>query len=318
MLLKISVACAGLLMLVSVSVWIRYVSWRESAMERLTATSTVAETRVGPIEYVLIGDATAPVLLYVHGAPGGFDQHVDPPAGYRLLAPSRPGYLRTPIDVGEEVEAQADAYAALLDSLEIESVVIMGASGGGPSAIAFAARHPERTRALIAMSAVSQSASIPQVPAMLRGDFSCWLVLSTIELLGGGSGLAKLLVTDEDSRRRLLAEPGNARRLSAAVWSLWPPSRRMAGWHNDAEQFADLEVVNQDVRSPVLIIHGSADTSVSPASARALAARVPHAELHMIEGAGHMVAFTHANAVAEALGRFLAGGPHTRRPPDGA
>ena len=40
-------------------------------------------------------------------------------------------------------------YAALLDELKIDRVIVEGASGGAPSAVQFALCHPQRTKALI-------------------------------------------------------------------------------------------------------------------------------------------------------------------------
>ena len=62
--------------------------------------------------------------LSVHGGLGGADQGrliADWLAGegYRILSPSRPGYLGTPLASGATVEEQADLLAALHDTLEI-------------------------------------------------------------------------------------------------------------------------------------------------------------------------------------------------------
>ena len=53
---------------------------------------------------------------------GGFDQGLElgdglVRAGFRLIAPSRFGYLRTPLPADASAEAQADAHASLLDAL---------------------------------------------------------------------------------------------------------------------------------------------------------------------------------------------------------
>jgi len=91
---------------------------------------------------------------------GGYDQGAslgEPfvEAGMGSIAISRPGYLRTPISVGRTAEQQADAIAALLDALALEQVAAHGISGGGPAAIHFAARHPDRITALLLTCAVS-------------------------------------------------------------------------------------------------------------------------------------------------------------------
>ena len=61
---------------------------------------SIAVTKAGPIEYASEGRG-APALI-IHGATGGYDQGLllarsFAPAGVRTIAPSRFGYLRTPL-----------------------------------------------------------------------------------------------------------------------------------------------------------------------------------------------------------------------------
>ena len=79
--------------------------------------SLVANTDAGLIEYAEQG-AGVP-MLSIHGAGGGFDQGLANAAefvdeGFRIVAPSRFGYLRTPVPRDVSAAAQADAHAALL------------------------------------------------------------------------------------------------------------------------------------------------------------------------------------------------------------
>src|SRR5690606_34600755 len=155
-----------------------------------------------------------------------------------LLAPSRPGYLRTPLQVGTTPGAQAKAYADLLDTLEItEQVIVMGASAGGPSAIEFAARYPERTAALVLPEPISQPRSDGPRPFCLRNDFSVWLLFGDMEFFAGPEGLVRFVVPDADNRARILQDPARTAQFGEQVWSMWPVSRRNAGWDNDTEQF---------------------------------------------------------------------------------
>ena len=118
--------------------------------------SKIAETKLGPIEYKMIGDK-GPILMSIHGSPGGYDQNIISSDAFRILILSRPGYLRTPLGVGQTPAEQATAYSELLDVLGIQKVVVMGISGGGPSSMEFAAKFPEKTLGLIAFEAVSYS-----------------------------------------------------------------------------------------------------------------------------------------------------------------
>src|SRR5215208_6881545 len=116
----------------------------------LTGSDIVTTEEFGDIEYAVQGKGL-PVLL-VHGAGGGYDQglligenYVGD--GHRFIAPSRFGYVRSSIPENGSPAAQADAYAALLDTLGVERVAVVGFSDGGPSALQFALRYPERCAA---------------------------------------------------------------------------------------------------------------------------------------------------------------------------
>ena len=197
--------------------------------------------------------------------------------GFRVLAPSRPGYLRTPISAGRTPREQADAYVALLDALSIDQVVVMGLSGGGPSSMAFAAAYPDRARALIALEAVSNS-DLPEIPApaFLNGDFTAWLSLSMLERAVGPEGLLELFVPDPENRRLVLENEEKVASFERLMWSLWPPSLRGEGLANDEEQFDALDLPLADVRVPTLAVHGTADAAVPVEHARFLADRVPN------------------------------------------
>lgn len=69
--------------------------------------------------------------------------------GFRVIALSRFGYLRTPLPADASAAVQADVHACLLDALNIRRAAIIGASAGAPSAMQFALRHKERTAVLV-------------------------------------------------------------------------------------------------------------------------------------------------------------------------
>src|SRR5262249_40137714 len=90
------------------------------ARARLAGRSPTIDTSPGILEYAMMGDG-GPALI-IHGAGGGFDQAIDMAGalagrGYRLIAPSRFGYLGTPLPTRLVTAMQADAYAELFDRL---------------------------------------------------------------------------------------------------------------------------------------------------------------------------------------------------------
>lgn len=124
------------------------------------------------------GDDDGPVIVGLHSAPGGYDQifalfdHFSG-FGFRLLSRSRPGYLRTPLSVGRSVSEQADVPAALLDTLCIEGIGLIGVSAGAPAAITFAARHPRRVRGLAIESGVTKDHQFSTVKHHQFGQLFC-------------------------------------------------------------------------------------------------------------------------------------------------
>src|SRR5687767_13919327 len=86
-------------------VYFRYTADIRTAEERVYYGTAVVETAAGPIEYADIGQGRP--LLAIHGTGGGFDQGLLLVKGfginqseYRIIAPSRYGYLRTPFPPG--------------------------------------------------------------------------------------------------------------------------------------------------------------------------------------------------------------------------
>lgn len=123
-----------------------------------------AGTSQGRVEYADFGRGKTVVTL--HGAMGGYDQslilaHVIGGAEYRYLAVSRPGYLGTPINSGKTPEQQGDLIAALLDALSVDKAGVFAVSGGGPCAVEFGLRHPDRCSGLVLVATNAEKVNTP-------------------------------------------------------------------------------------------------------------------------------------------------------------
>ena len=75
-------------------------------------------------------------------------------AGYRIITPSRFGYLGSPLPE-PTTAAQADAFVSLFDALGIAQVPVLAFSAGSTSAVQFALRHPDRVSALVLVASNS-------------------------------------------------------------------------------------------------------------------------------------------------------------------
>ena len=310
---KVSIVMAVAVGLIAATALVPYLLDRTLRLSALQDASRIAETELGPIEYWL-GEGEGPVVLAIHGTPGGFDQLKDLQiAGFRVLAPSRPGYLRTPLSVGATPFDQADAFAVLIDHLDIESVAIVGHSGGGPSALAFAYRYPERTSALVVLYAVSRPwppggvSSFPPPP--FYGDYLTWISNRYAIATGGINELASSFVPDPDNRQRIVNSPASAQHFEALVWSMWPDSHRGEGFRNDVRQFTELDLPTEQVSVPTLIVHGTKDANVSFDQSEELAGEIDGAQFHVVPDSDHFILYSHSAEVLGAVDRFL----NTRR-----
>jgi len=138
---------------------------REQVMPGVYIEPCIASTAKGAVEFDM-SSTRGPVILSIYGGLGGADQarliaNWLNNSTYRILSPSRPGYLGTPLESGKTFEQQADLLAALLDHLKIEKVAVLCFSAGGPPAYQFAMRHPDRVWALVAVDSIRGSIHSP-------------------------------------------------------------------------------------------------------------------------------------------------------------
>jgi len=263
--------------------------------ERLLSESDIVSTEeFGDIEYAVRGEGL-PVLL-VHGAGGGYDQglligenYVGD--GHRLIAPSRFGYVRSSIPEDGSPGAQADAYAALLDTLGVERVGVVAFSDGGPSGLQFALRHPERCADLVMISAKSQSAppdSLLQAlvfESVFRSDYLFWLITEYARPF-----MLAMFGVSGDVQEQMPARPRQL--ASDVVDSMNPISLREAGIYHDRDTLTVLpedEFGLEQITVPALVVH-AVDDGLQPYShAENTATRVPDAEFLSYEQGGHLL-----------------------------
>ena len=276
-----------------------------TARERIMKDSQVVKTVHGPIEYSTAGEGLP--VLFVHGAGGGHDMGLlfarligD---DFLWICPSRFGYLRTPIPSDASFESQADAYAALLDYLQIEKAAIIGLSIGGPSALLFALRHPDRCAALVLQSAISKTTLKRPISdwfynTLFRSDFIYWAVSHTvknflIKKFGVNPAILKSLSQDE---RKWIEE---------LLHIFHPASKRYPGIRNDQKAtISDAQYDLDRINLPTLILHALDDRLVNVDFATYAHARIRDSELITFSSGGHFVVGIHQQC-RDATASFL-------------
>ena len=290
-------------------------SWSDSLMDSLDRRSTVLQTARGDVQTAIEGQG--PPVLAIHGGPGGFDQglawcrHLSD-SGCEVIAVSRPGYLRTPLQSGRSPDSQADLYAAVLDTLDIERVAVLGFSSGGASAVCFAARHPDRTTALFLDTAVVLPYQ-PPITALQRATFESslfiWLSYQMITRLTKLTarfmidGLSRGLSTEQKKAAAawITSDPARLQSLLEQSASVAPRAYRKAGWINDQANETDLGPLPfDDITAPTLIVHGTNDAVVPVEHATNAANKITGAELILVEEGHHLLSLSqHYEPVAQ-------------------
>jgi len=284
----------------------------------------IAETEKGKVEYHL-SEGDGPVIFVSHGGLGGLDQArvmVDwiDETKYRLLCPSRPGYLGTPLESGKTIEEQADLFAALLDVLKIDKVAIVTASAGGPPGYVFAIRHPERIWALIAIDSVSGYYDMPETAgAIAQAIFMTNIgqrILKRIEETKPDLFLkqifqAEAYFTKEQVKRHIdyvLNSPKALAFMKGFMNTMFPYKHRKVGTDNDMEQYRQLtHLPIEKVQCPSLIIHGTHDADVKFYDGVYAYEHIPRCGRYWIEEGSHLGFWLSPNAqeAQEVAAKFL-------------
>jgi pimeloyl-ACP methyl ester carboxylesterase len=259
------------------------------------------------LDALVEGDPDLPGLLFQHGTPGEATRYETWFAdagtrGLRAVAYSRPGYASSTRHPGRSVASVADDVAALLDHLGIGTFMTVGGSGGGPHAIACAARLPDRCLASAALVTIAPWGSDGL-------DWYAGMAQTNIDEFGaaleGEAALREWMAAHGEEFRtitgpKMVSALGDAlppvdQAVATGEWAEKQAAgiRRALehgfdGWVDDDLAFAapwgfDLETI----RVPIRIWQGELDRLVPWAHGQWLAERIPGAEFRLAKGHGH-------------------------------
>ena len=280
----------------SALIFLAYNDELNHARAKVSEGARIANTTIGPIEYAERG-AGVP-LLSIHGAGGGYDQGLANVANlvgddYRVIAPSRFGYLGTPVPSDTSSASQADAHAALLTELRVDKAIVVGISAGARSSVQLAARHPERTAALIL---IVPGTYAPASPVAIEGSRASALVLWLVKTGADFAWWAaekiapSILIRFIGVRPQLFASSPQAeqKRVMQIVRSIEPLSRRFPGINIDSNP--DLHTPSLElITVPTLVISARDDLFNTLPAAEFAASVIPNAKLVVYETGGHLL-----------------------------
>lgn len=257
------------------------------------------------------GDPVGFPVFSLHGTPGSrFSRHYDESkyaeVGARVITYDRPGYGESERHPGRRVVDCVEDVAALADALGIERFAVIGGSGGGPHALAVAARLPERvSRAACAVGIVPYEIvdfdwfegmdplNVRELGWALQGEevLVHELEREAAEMLERVAVDPSKVIGDEwelsEADRAELARPerhhvirqSTSEAVRNGVW----------GWVDDDLCFVSpwgFDIA--EIRVPTRVIYGTTDVLVPRQHGEWLARHVPGAEVVIDEARGHI------------------------------
>ncbi|HVM40787.1 MAG TPA: alpha/beta hydrolase [Acidimicrobiia bacterium] len=210
---------------------------------------------------------------------------------YRTVAYDHPGAGETVVPhEALTFDQQVDTLVDLLDDFDIDRCVLAGESNGGTTAIAAASRQPERFEALVLVdSPISDFDNEPtrQFVDALRADHE-GAMRAFVDFCipeAGAEHLKRWLL-------RILMRPD----VETAVALL------------EAMSDVDLRPILPEIGIPTLVVMGELDAlpNNGVAVAEETVGLLPDAQLHVVDGAGHVPTLTRPGEVAGAVEAFLA------------
>jgi 2-hydroxy-6-oxonona-2,4-dienedioate hydrolase len=278
---------------------------------RLAGRSRLVHTASGLVEVAEAGHG--PPVLVVHGAAGGFDMGLRVGVDvlgddFHVLAPSRFGYLGTPMPTDASLDDQADALAALLDALEVATVAVVAVSAGAQPATRLALRHPERVRALVLITPALYLPPPPGAPDAGPPDFVMDHLLGSDLLVWAVARLApRLIVRVAGVPRALDSQVTPEDRERVFSW-FFPAKPRHVGLVHDMRTTTptapDLPI--EELRMPVMLVSAEDDPYLTADVVRYSARRLPAAKVLVCESGGHVL-LGQDDRVADEVRRFLTG-----------
>jgi pimeloyl-ACP methyl ester carboxylesterase len=237
--------------------------------------------------YAARGEGGAPVV-FLHGAGSNHliwnAQLAALAEMVRAYALDLPGHGRSSRVGRSTVRGYADAVCWFLDTLSIERVVIAGHSMGGAVAQTLALENPDRVQGLVL---AGTGARLRVLPAFLEGALSDFA--NTAHQFNDAE-----FAPAADARLKALSEQ-QMLQCDPEVF------------HGDLGACHAFDILSrvQEIHAPTLVLCGIEDRMTPVKYSQYLASKIPHAQLRLVEGAGHMLMVEKPEEVNRALMEWI-------------
>ena len=211
-------------------------------------------------------------------------------------------FLKVPLAAVYTLRDMANDTVGLMDALGIRSAHLVGASMGGMIAQEVTITYPERVRSLTSIMSTTgdpkvppptkEAAAVLMAPPPATKEEYFERFAQTWKILRAGS------FPQDEALDRARAERTYERGFNPA--GVGRQLRAILGSGSRKARLAS-------VKTPTLVIHGTADPLVRPAGGRDTAASIPGAKLLMVEGMGHALPIRMWPQIIDAIDKHAHG-----------
>jgi len=260
-----------------------------------------------------IDEGSGPTLLLVHGLAGQVHNFTHSLLGrlkrdFRVVILDRPGsgYSLPPNEALAPLTAQARIISRFCEALHLERPLVVGHSLGGAIALALALNHPERVGGLALIAPVThQPEGVPPpfdglaIKSPLLRRLIAW-TLATPSSIANRELALTTLFGPQPVPPDFATKGGGLLNLRPAAF-IGASSELMAA----EEELAGMPARYNDLTIPIGILYGTDDRILDPAlHVQGFVAKVPGADLELIEGGGHMILISSADQAAAFIARI--------------
>jgi len=262
------------------------------------------------------GDASAPVILLLHGFPSSsfmFRELIPRLANdYRVIAPDLPGFGFTEVPPERKYVYSFDQLATTIEAftraLRLDHYAIYVFDYGAPTGFRLALAHPERVTAIVSQNGNAYEEGLGDAWAPIRKYWSAPTaenrdILRKGVLTEGGTrwqythGVANPESVPPESYTldtALLERPGN-KEIQLDLF---------LDYASNVKLYPKFQEYFRQAKPPLLAIWGKNDPFFVPAGADAFKKDIPNAKIQFLD-TGHFAIETHVAEIASAIKDFL-------------
>jgi pimeloyl-ACP methyl ester carboxylesterase len=295
----------------------------QTATKRAEARYTVPPATIHRVEadgvrvfYRAAGDASAPVVLLLHGFPASsfmFRELIPCLASdYRVIAPDLPGFGFTEVPAERKYVYSFDGLAltieAFTQALKLNRYAIYVFDYGAPTGFRLAMAHPDRVTAIVSQNGNAYEEGLGDAWGPIRKYWAA-------PLAENREVIRKNILTLEGTRWQYTQGVANPESVPPESYTLDTALLERPGnkeiqldlfldYASNVKLYPKFQEYFRKSKPSLLAIWGKNDPFFIPAGAEAFRKDLPNAEIQFLD-TGHFATETHVVEIAAAMQKFL-------------